>query len=411
MKRLAFLLLLASCHHSSPSDSLSLIQIQDRNGLTETISNPDRLNQYKIVDFLSTQPYKKVLRVYKENGKNSSFITTYHPNGMICQYLEAEEMRAHGAYKEWFPNGQIKIEATVIGGNADVTPDAQETWLFEGVSQVYDENGNIMAQIPYSKGELGGVSTYYYPSGQIKTEVPFEKNEMEGDAVEYLESGLVKSKIHFQKGVKEGEALTFFDDGSLVSRENYSEGLLQSGVYYTPQGEKISEVQNGRGSQAIYNGKELTLIEIRGGFVDGVIRKMNSSNELYKLYHIKDGKKSGEEIEFYSGSSPKLSVYWSENMIHGSVKTWYNTGQIQSQREYSRNQRSGPALAWYPNGALMLLEEYEEDRLLSGQYYKMNKSEPVSTISNGNGVATLYDETGAFNKKVQYVKGKPAEPD
>ncbi len=59
----------------------------------------------------------------------------------------------------------------------------------------------------------------------------------------------------------------------------------------------------------------------------------------------------------------------------------------------------------------MLLEEYEEDRLVRGQYYKLNKPEPVSTVSNGNGLATLYDETGVLHKKIHYLKGKPVDSD
>ena len=65
------------------------------------------------------------------------------------------------------------------------------------------------------------------------------------------------------------------------------------------------------------------------------------------------------------------------------MKTWYDNGQLQSQREYCRNQKSGTALNWYRDGSLMALEEYEEDRLVKGQYYKMNQKELVSSVLNG----------------------------
>ena len=41
-------------------------------------------------------------------------------------------MRASGIYREWFPTGQLKIEAYVIGGSADVGVGAQSDWLFDG---------------------------------------------------------------------------------------------------------------------------------------------------------------------------------------------------------------------------------------------------------------------------------------
>jgi hypothetical protein len=57
---LALLFLLCACHPSKPDEQMVLIQIRDRNGLSETISNPDRLITYNKVDFLSSQPYQKV---------------------------------------------------------------------------------------------------------------------------------------------------------------------------------------------------------------------------------------------------------------------------------------------------------------------------------------------------------------
>ena len=48
---------------------LASIQIQDRNGLTETISTPERLEPYRELDYLASQPYRKIIRIFKQNGK------------------------------------------------------------------------------------------------------------------------------------------------------------------------------------------------------------------------------------------------------------------------------------------------------------------------------------------------------
>lgn len=418
MRHIFLLLVLAAGCNRASNDPLVVIQIQDRNGLTETISTPDRIASYEAVDFLTAQPFKKVLRAYKKEGKNHSKITTYHPNGMIAQYLEAEEMRAHGAYKEWFENGQIKIEATVVGGTADVAPGTQQDWLFDGISQVFDEQGSPVARLSYNKGMLEGPSIYYYSTGGIQRELPFVKNDLEGEAFEFSINGELKSKIQYKKGLKEGSCLAYFDDSKIALVEDYTDGLLRKGTYYTPKGELISEVDNGGGFQALYEGSALTLIEFRMGKPNGLVRKYTSKGELLRSFYLKNGKKHGEEIEYYLPSElelpsdrplHKLSVNWNENTIHGFVKTWYNTGSHQSEREYCRNQKQGTALGWYKDGALMLLEEYEEDRLVKGQYFKINTKEPASTIANGNGVAYLYDETGSFIRKVPYSKGKPID--
>ena len=97
--------------------------------------------------------------------------------------------------------------------------------------------------------------------------------------------------------------------------------------------------------------------------------------------------------------------------ISGIVKTWYNNGKLESQRELSRNKKNGSSLGWYRDGSLMYMEEYEDDVLSKGQYFKKNHKESVSSIANGNGLATLYDENGIFLRKVLYAKGKAVEPE
>ena len=414
----ALLVIIASGCNRASDDPLIVIQIQDRNGLIETISTPDRIANYETVDFLSPQPYKKVLRSYKKEGKNHSKVTTYHPNGMIAQYLEAEEMRAHGAYREWFPNGQLKLEAYVIGGTADVSAGTQRDWLFDGASHVWDEQGRLIAQISYEKGMLEGPSIYYFPTGGIEKELPFVKNEVEGEATEFTVDGQIKSKTHYKKGHREGTCVSFFANGQPAMIEDYTDGLLRKGAYYNPEGDQISDVDNGGGFQASFEGNALTLMEFRMGKPNGWVKKYTPKGELHRSYLLKNGKKHGEEIEFYLSSDldrpsdkplPKLSLTWNENAIHGLVKTWYSNGVHQSEREYCRNQKQGPSLAWYRDGTLMMVEEYEKDQLVKGQYFKINSKEPVSTIANGTGIAFLYDETGSFIRKVSYSKGKPVD--
>ncbi len=415
------LLSATACHRSAPQEEIMAIQIQDSNGLTETINASDRLEVYQNIDFLSSQPYKKVLRIYRKEGKSHSKISTYHPNGMPWQYLEAQEMRAYGAYREWFPNGQLKIEATVIGGTADVVLGAQQDWLFEGLSQVWDERGNLTAKIPYSKGALEGTSLYFYPDGKKQKEVPFSKNVIQGELREYFSDETLLSTTHYKNGVKEGASVGYFSNRQVAWNEDYSDGLLRTGTYYTQAGELFSEVLNGGGFQAQFSNDRLFyLIEMRHGRPEGRWQKYTPKGDLVSVSHIKNDQQEGEEIHYYLPSEresvgpsllPKLSIPWHENKVHGTVQTWYTNGQIESQREYCRNKKMGPSLAWYKDGSLMMLEEYEEDRLVKGHYYKKHHKDPVSSIFNGTGVATLYDAEGIFLRKVIYSKGKTIDPE
>lgn len=355
-----FCFLFCACYRGE-KEGLTLIQVQDRNGLTETISSPEKLASYETTDFLASQPYKKVTRVFKKEGGNQSILTTYHPNGMPWQYLEAEEMRAKGAYREWFSNGQLKIDAVVIGGTADLFPGAQEDWLFEGENKVFSEKGHPVATFQYQGGKLEGESLYFYPNGTIQAQVVNQN------------------------------------------------GVLQKGTYYDEKGEVLSMIENGCGFQVSLEGGFQIWKEFQKGIAQGVVKKCTAEGQVIKNYKIQNGKKEGEEWEYFDGKKPKMKLDWHENKIHGLVKTWYENGQLQSERNFVRNQKQGAALSWYKDGSLMLFEEYEEGRLMKGQYYKIKNKEPVSTVLNGNGIVTLFDENGAFLSKMIYQKGKPVE--
>jgi len=416
----ALLLMLCACHPPKQDENLVLIQIQDRNGLSETISNPDRLVTYDKIDFLSSQPYQKVLRVYRKEGKNQSIVTTYHPNGSTWQLLQAKEMRAFGSFHEWFPNGVKKIEATVIGGSADLSPGAQETWLFDATSSVWDEEGHLLATILYDKGVLSGLSTYYYPSGTIEKTIPYIQDHIEGEAQEFWEGGSIKIKTFYRNGQKEGVSLAYWPQGERRSEEEYSDGRLKTGCYFSAAQEIISEVKEGCGFQAVFHQKHLIqLQEIRKGIAEGLVKNFDSAGELRSTFYLKNGKKHGEEIEYYLQHEtdsketmlPKISLTWDQDAIHGIVKTWYLNKQLQSQREMCRNKRNGVSCCWYQNGSLMLTEEYENDELVRGQYYRKNQLQPVSSITNGNGTASIYDEEGVFLRKLTYINRKIIDPE
>ena len=97
---------LAACKQkqdTSAEPPLVSLQTIDRNGFSETVSTKERVGRFSQTDFLSPQPYQKVLRIYGRDsiGKSTSKITSYHSNGHIWQYLEISEGRANGAYREW----------------------------------------------------------------------------------------------------------------------------------------------------------------------------------------------------------------------------------------------------------------------------------------------------------------------
>lgn len=411
---LLLILVLTSCAgqktYYADITELSSIHLVDRDGMTEAISNSERLKNFETVNFLSHQPYQKVLRVFERdsNGNIGACITTYHDNGQLRQYLEILNNRAFGSYKEWYPNGILKIDGQIVEGSADIHPGAEKSWLFDGTTQAYDDSGNLEASINYARGSLEGISTYYHPNGTIWKKIPYQNNKITGDLSVYLNTGELFQTVHYENGIRSGTALRYWPGQTTSSEENYVQGKLIAGTYCLPDGSLVSEIKNGEGYRSIFSKDALSeLHEYHGGVPLGEVKIFNTSGNISKIYHTKNGVKHGEELFYFPSAKPKLSISWYEGKIQGLVKTWYESGGMESQKEMSENTRNGVSTAWYRDGQLMMIEEYENNILKKGDYYRKGSKLPLTQIVQGEGTATFFDPEGNYLRKIPYLNGKP----
>ncbi len=411
---LLILILTTNCVSNRVSDiNLASISIVDANGTSEIISNEERLRQFKDVNFLVSQPYKKVLRVFKRDvsGSIHATITTYHANGELKQYLDVVNGRASGEYGVWHENGVRKIQAEVIGGVGDLYEGVENSWIFEGSTYAFSDEGVLEAEIPYVKGKREGLALYYHKNSTIWKQIPLHNDLIEGSSISYYDDGSLFEKFIYVKGRKDGPAERRWKGGAEAAIELYEDDHLITGDYFSPIGEPVSQIINGNGFRAIFSQDGVhELQQYRHGVQEGLIQAFGKKGVLCRTYGMKDGLKHGEEIEFnpYTGL-PTLSITWFKDKVQGLAKSWYSSGQLESQREMADNKRTGLLSAWYVDGSLMLLENYEQDLLTKGEYFKRGDSFPVSSVFNGEGTATIYDNSGVFVRKINYHCGKPEE--
>lgn len=373
-KYLPLLFLVACATRSEPKDTLTMIQIVDRQGFSETISAKERLSRYEGVDFSHSQPYQRVTRVF---ASKKSELTSYHPNGELKQFLEVKNGRARGQFIEYYDNGQKKIEGTVIEGVGDLSEGSLGTFLFDGIARAWDRQGNIQAEIPYEKGGLQGGVIYYYPSGEVLQTAQYDQNILHGPLIEYN------------------------DKGSVFFTEEYSFGLLVMGVY--PDG----QVTNGHGVKGVYEkGKLVKTMQVTEGLCNGRVTCFGEKREVIGKYTLYNEARHGEEWVYYKENQPKMLINWYMDKMQGLVKTWYDNGILQSEKEMSDNYKQGHSLIWYPNGEVMMVEEYDRGDLVKGSYFSKGSKEPVSKVAAGTGIATIFNEHGQLVKKVRYDKGR-----
>ncbi len=414
MKKILFLLPLifaCSCQNRTVSH-LVCVQLTDRNGISETISQKDRLLQLSTNDFLSEQPYKVVKQIFSKDseGKTPSKLTSYHDNGQIKQYLEVKNGRAFGKYLEWYQNGVLKLEATTIEGIGDLSIDAALGWMFDEISFAYNDKGNMIARVPYKKGVIDGICTYYDEQGQQIKSIEYVNGYMHGECKELYASGEVKKITNYVFGEKHGVSEFFGNDTHPKYVENYKKNRLQSASYYDLEEALIGGVDDYQGFKVSYqNGRLHRRLEITDGKIEGKMIHFFEDGSISNTYYIENGEKHGEEILYYESGKPKMRLDWYEGEIHGQINTWYPSGENESERQMYHNEKHGKSLAFYADGSIMLIEEYENENLYEGSYFKKGKKEPISSIARGDGIATLYDKDGILLQRVNYEKGKPVD--
>lgn len=409
---LFFLFLVCGCSSSRQENPPPLISIHiiDREGLTQSISTPERLKGFEQVNFSEPQPYQKVMRVYAKDDKGicCSQITTYHPNGQLKQSLDVVNQRAFGCYKEWHTNGILKVEGTIIEGIADISTAAEKSWLFDGLCTAWDERGQKLAEIFYQRGTLEGPSYYYHPNGAIWKTMHYQAGLLEGTLSIYLEDGSLLQESTCHKGVNHGYSLRYWPSGQKAWEETYEKGRLLCGEYWDIQGNKIASIQEGCGWRALFTKEGVSeLREYRAGKQEGCVKLFDMRGAMLSTHCIKNGLKEGEELYFYPQGTPKFSVTWRAGKIQGIAKSWYENGTLESQREMSANTKNGVCTAWYENGFLMLAEEYDQGRLKRGDYFRLGEKSPVSRVSNGEGTASIFDKKGVYLRTIRYHNGLP----
>lgn len=406
-------LFLTSCSVSSNQKELSSITILDRNGFSETISTPERLQTLNGVNYLSNHPYQSVVRVYKrgETGDVRAIATSYHENGQPKQYLEILNGRANGSYMQWHPNGQLALEAVIVEGEPDLTEPAMHTWKFDGLSKAWNERGELVAEIQYSKGFLDGQTLYYHPNGVVWKELQFDGGNQVGEERIFLANGDLLQTSCYVNGVRNGELKRFWSQDQLAAAEIYVNGKLMSGDYMSKAGNQVAKIRNGDGTRALFAKDSISeLHEYKGGVLNGRVEVLSREGRTLQIYHLKEGLKHGEDIEYWetgSKETPKLSLTWVDGEIQGLVTSWYPNGQMESQREVFGNKKQGLLTAWYLDGSLMMIEEYDRDSLERGEYYKRGEKKPISRVEKGSGTVTLYEPSGNFKGKATYRNGRP----
>lgn len=144
--------------------------------------------------------------------------------------------------------------------------------------------------------------------------------------------------------------------------------------------QKITEVKTDTGAL-----KERYSTNSKGD-KDGLYESWLEDGTLFEKATYKDGKLVGERILYYPNGNPEIiEVYDESGQLHGPYKTFYDNGNLKSEKTYVHNVLQGIARGYHMNGKL--------------------KEEVIFTDNSENGPFTEYHPNGVVQWKGTYLNG------
>jgi hypothetical protein len=88
-------------------------------------------------------------------------------------------LRPHGPWREWHPNGRMKVEGEYLDGRP------------AGVWRTYHENGTLASEVRYEDGLQQGEEVGWHPNGTIRARGAWKDGRKEGTFTHWNEDGAV----------------------------------------------------------------------------------------------------------------------------------------------------------------------------------------------------------------------------
>ncbi len=146
--------------------------------------------------------------------------------------------------------------------------------LLDGISEDYDDNGNVINQIEYKNDKKNGLCTTF--ESEIKINELFYVDDLpHGQETRYnSKTGIKCETLIWVNGSKQGECLCFREDGTIEKKINFNKNILDGPVIaYYP------------------NGKICTSYSYKEGKLHGQYMHLNSDGTCRSVHHYDNNEK------------------------------------------------------------------------------------------------------------------------
>ena len=310
----------------------------------------------------------------KEFDENGTVITLYeYRNDIMVSREFINRVNAQGektgAWKTFYPNGQIKEEEFYKNG------------VLDGSALLYSEKGNIISGRSYRDGniveegapiqaEVMDVTTYYDDGVTIKRKGLYLDSIPTGKHVYYNTAGKPEKAIYYNdKGIRTAEGSVDENENRIGEWSTYFEtGELRA------KGRRANDRQDGEWDFFSQDGKKVQVGNFNNGVQEGEWKWLFPSGNIFREESYVKGKPNGLCIQ-YSDSATIVAKgeyvegeregFWTENvgdvreegsyimgLKNGMWKTYYNDGQLYHAGNFVQGVPDGRHVFYYPDGTL-----------------------------------------------------------
>lgn len=305
---------------------------------------------------------------------------------------------------QYYPNGKIKII------------EHYKNNLLHGDWFLYSENGELLTQKLFNKGQLDQRVISYYTNGNIREYYPYQifningkdTGLIHGKKLIFTLSGKLKSEQNHVKGLSYGEFCIFYENGNL-EREIFDLGNNKrvSLKEYSPDGVLLTErhicFKSGDSSQSIYHTCAKYYFN---GIPSYQFINPNCSDMGWARSFYPNGKKMIETFVFKRKSedddlvSYRCGTAW-QAFYYPNGSLWYEVFKV-------NDMAHGQYIEWFPDGKL---KRFINPRGLDIQWLQDGSlmTSIVYNVFNNTAKDTVLDKTYLTKLYIDLSSGKQSQ--
>ena len=256
--------------------------------------------------------------------------------------IEAEEVEFVQLYKEYYPDGTVKLEGGQLNGKKN------------GFFRTYNEKGEFIQTLIYKNDikiaegiidtalQYQGEWTFYFESGKLKGKGKYVDNLKVGEWVYYYENGVLEQKGTYKKGKPINDWNWYHPNEKLKRNEFYINGLIE--------GESIEY-----DSTSVVVSKGNYIAGRREG--DWYLKVGDHKEEGEYL----DGDKHGVWVYTYDNNQTAFKGEFRLGIPIGKHKWYHANGKTKLEGKYEAGMKQGDWVRYNSSGAETIKITYKND--------------------------------------------------